>query len=88
MHVLGCYAARCLTAARACGLFVTPDDIIQQAPVRLDQFNILNLSCCLFPVPPTLSASKMPLCIFNLLVEQEVEGMFQRNLETQNDNTS
>lgn len=72
-----------LTITGVCVLFVTPDEIIQQTPVGMDQFSPLILSRWLFAIPPTLSNRQLTLCILDLTMEQQVKWMFQADLEVQ-----
>lgn len=78
---LFCFAVYPLTSEGVCEFFVTPDEVLEQTPVGLDQFTPLRLSCQQLPILPTFCNRQLALCILNLAIQEQVERMFQTDLE-------
>lgn len=74
--------ARCpLTCAGCSGFLVTPDEVIQDATIGLDQPNPLGLTGWLLAIPPALSDGQLKLGILKLPIDQEMERVLQTDLQ-------
>lgn len=74
--------ARCpLTCAGCSGFLVTPDEIIQEATIGLDQPNPLGLTGRQLAIPPALSDGQLTLGILKLPIDQEMERVLQTDLQ-------